>query len=110
MYRLVKFEDEGDKKGFPNDIKCVIVDLGCVMYVDASGVKTLRTVTEEMQRANIEVLLATAASPIFERLRAFEATDVSPVKFKLFPTIHDAVQFAYQRNIPVSVMYESLAL
>lgn len=113
LYKMVNFEAGAStnnvKMGFPGDqINCVIIDLSCLTYVDASGVKTLRTIVEEIQRANIEVLLATASSPIFEQLKNYEVHDESPTKFKLFPTIHDSVQFAYQRNIPISVMYESL--
>lgn len=119
-----------EKTGFPNDIKCVILDLSSLNYIDASGVKTLQTVTEEIQNSKIEVLIATneceylyyhtffnsnlsfwhfIPGHIFEQLKKYEKYDTSPVKFNLFPTIHDAVQFAYQQNIPISVMYENFA-
>lgn len=114
LYRMVNFEGSSKKaqdikKGFPSDeIKCVIIDLSCLTYVDAAGVKTLRAVVDEMQMANIEVLLATTAPQIFEQLKSYELHEDSSIKFKLFPTVHDSVRFAYQRNIPVSVMYETL--
>lgn len=110
LYRLVGFEVASeDKKGFPGDeIKCVIVDLSCLTYVDAAGVKTLRIVVEEMQKTGIEVLLATAAPQIFEQLKNYEVHESSSTKFKMFPTIHDAVQVAYQRDIPISVSYQTL--
>lgn len=110
LYGLIDFEAAANaEKGLkchPHEIKCVIVDLSCLTYVDASGVKALQVVIEELQNANIEVFLATTECPIFEQLKKFEEHDKA-VKFKIFPTIHDAVQFAYHKEIPISVIYES---
>lgn len=111
LYKKVQFKaDKGDQKnGYPNDVRCVIIDLSCTTYVDASGVKTLRNVVDDMKNSDVDVLVTTSASSVFERLQSFELHE-NGFKFNIFPTIHDAVQFAYQRNIPITVRYETFPL
>lgn len=67
LYRLIEFGVNVEKglKGSPNEIKCVIIDLSCMTYVDASGVKALQTVIDELQATNIEVFLATTECEYF---------------------------------------------
>lgn len=113
LYRLTNFQATSgsiaslDQKG--TTVKCVIVDLSGLTYVDASGVKTLHNSVQEMQTAGLDVLLVTAASPIFEQLKNYEMHGNSSVKLQLYPTIHDAVQFASQKSLPTVISYETLA-
>lgn len=63
LYRTINFEtsvaEPDDKRGFPNDFRCLIIDLSSLNYIDASGAKTLRSVIEEVQSSGIDVLLST---------------------------------------------------
>lgn len=67
LYKLIQFEpklvkDMGSiSKEFPNDLKCVVIDLSSLGYVDASGVKTLRGIIDELNRSLISVFLASTA-------------------------------------------------
>lgn len=68
LFKMIQFDGnvQNDEKGsFPNDVKCVIIDLSSLTYVDASGVKVLKTVTEDLNKSNIEVLFATNESKNF---------------------------------------------
>lgn len=114
LYRLVNFEEKSaeqtadQKHTFHSQpLKCVIIDLSCLTYIDASGVKTLQSIADSMENAKIDVLLATSSSPVFEQLKTYEKH--SSIHFRLFPTIHDAVRFAYQATEPIKIVYDNLA-
>lgn len=114
LYWMVNFNPAGDLENGGKDhparfysddeVKSVILDLSCVTYVDASGAETMHSAVEEMKSSNIEVLVVTASSQVFEELK----NDDSIEQYSLFPTIHDAVRFASQRDHLSNVMYESL--
>lgn len=113
LYSMVGYEtitEFGDKEQtrFQEDLNSVIVDLSCVPYVDVTGMHTLKRIVEEMQKDNIEVLLVTAAPPIFEQLKKCERGNSFSLEFQIFPTVHDAVRYSYQKDISINVMYESL--
>lgn len=113
LYWMVNFNpvatddlDEEHPTRFYSDdvVESVILDLSCVTYVDASGAETMHSAVKEMKSSNIEVLVVTASSLVFEELKNGDSIE----QYSLFPTIHDAVRFASQRDHLSNVMYEAL--
>ncbi|GBP73914.1 Prestin [Eumeta japonica] len=78
-----------------NRVQCVIMDATALSYVDASGVKSLVAVHQELANSCIRVLLAGANGPVLETIEKYNSLQNQNEQFNMetFPTVHDAVVF-----------------
>lgn len=75
-------------------IRCIILDLTALTYVDPSGVKTLRQLKSDYSQLDVEMYIAGCSGPVFETLVRCDKWEGKDSKFMVFPTIHDAVLYA----------------
>ncbi|XP_055706150.1 solute carrier family 26 member 10-like isoform X1 [Phlebotomus papatasi] len=109
--RKVKLSEDGLKDESPHDIKCIVMDFSALTYVDSGGFATLKSIIEELSGRSILVLIAAISCPVYEGYKKSNLFDLEKEGMsKTFPTIHDAVQYAVEKNIPISITYESIRL
>ncbi|KAK4878231.1 hypothetical protein RN001_010737 [Aquatica leii] len=87
---LLEVAPVSDTKG----IKCIIVDLSGVAYIDPSGVTTLIGIVANFSRIDIILFVSGCIANVIEDLRKCEKYDKKVINFIMFPTVHDAVLFA----------------
>ncbi|XP_066997153.2 prestin [Anabrus simplex] len=76
-------------------IKCVILDMTSVCFMDPSAIKSLITIYKDLEVKGMLFCLADCSATVYERMvhcDFFESFSDS----HLFPTVHDAVLFAKQ--------------
>uniref|UniRef100_A0A1B0C9I5 Putative solute carrier family 26 member 10-like protein n=1 Tax=Lutzomyia longipalpis TaxID=7200 RepID=A0A1B0C9I5_LUTLO len=102
---------DGLKDESPHDVRCIVMDFSAVTYVDSGGFTTLKAIIEELSARGILVLIAAISCPVYEGYKKSNLYDLEKEGMsKTFPTIHDAVQYALEKNIPISITYESIRL
>ncbi|XP_058128618.1 sulfate transporter [Anopheles ziemanni] len=69
--------------------KTVIIDLSSVPHVDTAACKMLTEVKQQLEKINVDLLLATPADCVYDAL--LHAESIGEGGFLIFPTIHDAV-------------------
>lgn len=75
-------------------LKCLVIDMSALNYIDPAGVEQLRTIAVEFQAVGAEVYLASASGPVYETLKRCDAYENKTGYYYVFPTIHDAVLYA----------------
>ncbi|XP_078052964.1 prestin isoform X2 [Augochlora pura] len=79
-------EDLEDKQ----ELRCVIMDMGALSYIDSSGVFTLHSVIQEYNQIDVHFYLVNCTSPIFETIKKCDLYLHGKLTFKIFATIQDA--------------------
>ncbi|KZC05980.1 PREDICTED: prestin [Dufourea novaeangliae] len=72
------------------ELRCVIMDMSALSYIDSSGVFTLHSIITAFDEIGVHFYLAHCTSPIFETIEKCDLYLHSKLTFKIFPTIHDA--------------------
>ncbi|XP_059607862.1 solute carrier family 26 member 10-like isoform X2 [Phlebotomus argentipes] len=109
--RKAPVTEDGVKDESPHDVRCIVLDFSAVTYVDSGGFATLKSIIEELSGRSILVLIAAISCPVYEGYKKSNLYDLEKEGMsKNFPTIHDAVQYALEKNIPISITYESIRL
>lgn len=75
-------------------IRCIIMNMSAVSYIDPTGVKALHTIASEFAAIDIQFYLAACSTPIFEMIKKCEMYVHNEVTFKIFATIDDAVYYS----------------
>ncbi|XP_046743379.1 solute carrier family 26 member 6-like isoform X3 [Diprion similis] len=74
-------------------LRCIILDLSALSYIDPSGINTLRFLTTEFEKIEIPVYLAGCSGPVFEQIVKCDQFQNKEPSFKIFVGVHDAVTF-----------------
>ncbi|XP_070515554.1 prestin isoform X2 [Cardiocondyla obscurior] len=77
-------------------LKCVIMDMSALSYIDPSSVQVLHVIVEEFTKVNVEFYFVNCPSPIFETIKRCDLYLYGTIPLKIFATIQDAV--AYFQN------------
>ncbi|XP_017779583.1 PREDICTED: solute carrier family 26 member 6-like [Nicrophorus vespilloides] len=75
------------------DMKCLILDFSALSYIDPSGVTMLKLLSQEFERIEIPVYIAGCSEPVYETMSKCDLFNDKSMIYKIFPTVHDAVQF-----------------
>lgn len=100
LYEMINFERITCGRNISNDftdvyLKAIILDFSGVSYIDATGGKTVCGIVDDMRKWNIEVLIISSSSPIFERLKMnVDGHGFHGPTLNIYPTVHDAVQIS----------------
>ncbi|XP_047349970.1 solute carrier family 26 member 10-like [Vespa velutina] len=79
-------------------IRTLILDFSAVVYIDPSGVKTLKNLINEYNDIDVSVFITGSCGPVYETMNKCNLLESNDSTFGLFPTIADAVHFAQHRN------------
>lgn len=88
LYNEVQIEDE------VLELRCIIMDMSALSYVDPSGIGVLHAIADEYARINVFVYLAGCSWPVFERILKCDKYAKGEHSFRIFATIHDAVTYS----------------
>ncbi|XP_033324659.1 prestin isoform X2 [Megalopta genalis] len=72
------------------ELRCVIMDMSALSYIDSSGVFTLHSVIQEFDQIDVQFYLVNCTSPIFETIKKCDLYLHGKLTFKIFATIQDA--------------------
>ncbi|XP_003699670.1 prestin isoform X1 [Megachile rotundata] len=90
----MKAQDSDEKQ----ELKCVIMDMSALSYIDSSGVSTLHSVIQEFQQIDVQFYFANCTSPIFETIKKCNLYLHKTVLLKIFATIQDA-KIYYEKEL-----------
>ncbi|GAB0097199.1 hypothetical protein DMENIID0001_128150 [Sergentomyia squamirostris] len=111
LQKVKTVQEDGMKDESPHDVKCIVLDFSAVTYVDSGGFESLKRIIEELYKKDVLVLIAAISCPVYESYKKSNLYDLEKEgMIKHFPTIHDAVQYAVEKSIPISITYESIRL
>lgn len=79
-------EDLEDKQ----ELRCIIMDMSALSYIDSSGVIALNSVMREFQQIDVHFYLVSCRTPIFETIKKCDLYLYGTLTFKIFATIQDA--------------------
>ncbi|KAK9297693.1 hypothetical protein QLX08_008736 [Tetragonisca angustula] len=79
-------EDSEDKQ----ELRCIIMDMSALSYIDSSGVIALNSVMREFQQIDVHFYLVSCRTPIFETIKKCDLYLYGTLTFKIFATIQDA--------------------
>ncbi|XP_015514317.1 solute carrier family 26 member 6-like isoform X1 [Neodiprion virginianus] len=74
-------------------LRCIILDLSAMSYIDPSGINTLRFLTTEFEKIEVPVYLAGCSGPVFEQIVKCDQFQNKEPSFRIFVGVHDAVTF-----------------
>nr|XP_022906818.1 solute carrier family 26 member 6-like [Onthophagus taurus] len=77
-----------------SNVQCVILDFSALSYIDPSGASMLNLVCKCFNKVNVPVFIAGCSAPVYETLLKCGLIETKRNMFRIFPTTHDAVQFA----------------
>ncbi|EZA51917.1 Prestin [Ooceraea biroi] len=75
------------------ELRCIIMDMSALSYIDPSSVHVLHLVVEEFAELHIEFYFVNCPSPIFETIMKCDAYVYGALSLKIFATIQDAVTY-----------------
>lgn len=75
-------------------LRCLILDFSALSYVDPSGVSMLKILAEEFKRIDIPIYIGGCSEPVYETMTKCDLLDAHKNLYRIFPNVHDAVQFA----------------
>lgn len=75
-------------------VKCIIIDLSALTFIDPQGVHTLSEIKEDLELLEIQMYIAACSVPVYEVLQKVNNYYQKENAFFLFPTIQDAVLYA----------------
>ncbi|XP_012226376.2 prestin isoform X1 [Linepithema humile] len=93
------FLDDKDAED-EHELRCVIMDMSALSYIDPSGVHALHAISEEFTRVNVEFYFVNCSSPVFEMIKKCDLYVHGAMSLKIFATIQDAV--IYFQNMVAS--------
>ncbi|XP_012269237.2 solute carrier family 26 member 6-like isoform X2 [Athalia rosae] len=74
-------------------LRCIIIDLSALSYVDPTGINTLKFLASEFEKIEVPIYLAGCSGPVFEQIVKCDLLDKTNPRFKIFAAVHDAVSF-----------------
>ncbi|XP_024945220.1 solute carrier family 26 member 6 isoform X6 [Cephus cinctus] len=74
-------------------LRCIILDMTALSYVDPSGIKSLRNIAAEYKKIDVQMYVAGCSAPVFEKIKKCDLYENGKPSFKMFVTVHDAVLF-----------------
>uniref|UniRef100_A0A8C6ZN57 Sulfate transporter n=1 Tax=Nothoprocta perdicaria TaxID=30464 RepID=A0A8C6ZN57_NOTPE len=87
------------------DFQAIIVDCSSISFLDTTGVNTLKEILKDYKELNISVLLACCNPSVIDSLKrgGYFGKDFGNMQELLFYSIHNAVQFARDLNVPADL-------
>ncbi|XP_031842511.1 prestin isoform X2 [Nomia melanderi] len=82
-------QDSEDKQ----ELRCVIMDMSALSYIDSSGVFTLHSIIKMFDQIDIHFYLVNCTSPVFETIKKCDLYLHGKLTFKIFATIQDAKMY-----------------
>ena len=88
----------------PNDfetrssLRCIVMDMSAVTYIDATGVAMLRELVHDFGQIDVPLYLAACSAAVYDQIGKCELIQKGELTFVIFATVHDAVFYA-QRDI-----------
>ncbi|XP_029040905.1 sulfate transporter isoform X1 [Osmia bicornis bicornis] len=79
-------QDSEDKQ----ELRCIIMDMSALSYIDSSGVSTLHSTIKDFQQIDVHFYFANCTSPIFETIKRCDLYLHGKFTLKMFATIQDA--------------------
>lgn len=95
-----------EKKGTkvdPIPIKTIIIDFSALSYIDPSGTTSLKITIREFNNLSLNVYLAGSSCPVYEMMKKCGIHELDGPNFKMFPTVNDAVHYAFDVNQPIDI-------
>lgn len=80
------------------ELKCIIMDMSALSYIDSSGVSILHSVIQEFQQIDVQFYFANCTSPIFETIKKCNLYLHKTFLLKIFATIQDA-KIYYEKEL-----------
>uniref|UniRef100_A0A672TN31 Solute carrier family 26 member 1 n=1 Tax=Strigops habroptila TaxID=2489341 RepID=A0A672TN31_STRHB len=83
------------------DFQALVVDCSSILFLDTSGVNTLKEILKDYKDLNISVLLACCNPSVIDSLKrgGYFGKDFGSMQEMLFYSIHNAVQFAKDQKL-----------
>ncbi|GJQ74244.1 hypothetical protein Trydic_g19148 [Trypoxylus dichotomus] len=93
---IAKLKQKQDKLQCKSNtsIRCLILDFSALSYVDPAGVSMLKSIEHYFKQLDIPIYIAGCSAPVYEMMIKCELVDLEKYTFRIFPAIHDAVQYA----------------
>jgi len=82
------------------ELRCIIMDMSGLSYIDPSSVRILHVVVEEFTSVNIAFYFAGCNSPVFEMIMKCDTYVYGALTLKIFATIQDAITFFQTEIMP----------
>uniref|UniRef100_A0A8C6N9B4 STAS domain-containing protein n=1 Tax=Melopsittacus undulatus TaxID=13146 RepID=A0A8C6N9B4_MELUD len=84
------------------DFQALVVDCSSILFLDTTGVNTLKEILKDYKVLNISVLLACCNPSVIDSLKrgGYFGKDFGNMQEMLFYSIHNAVQFAKDQKLP----------
>uniref|UniRef100_A0A8B9G0Y5 Solute carrier family 26 member 1 n=1 Tax=Amazona collaria TaxID=241587 RepID=A0A8B9G0Y5_9PSIT len=84
------------------DFQALVVDCSSILFLDTTGVNTLKEILKDYRDLNISVLLACCNPSVIDSLKrgGYFGKDFGSMREMLFYSIHNAVQFAKDQKLP----------
>lgn len=74
-------------------LRCIIIDMSALSYIDPSGIKTLRFLAAEFEKIDVPIHLSGCSGPVFEQIAKCDLFEKREPSFKIFAAVHDAVSY-----------------
>nr|XP_034179187.1 prestin isoform X2 [Osmia lignaria] len=72
------------------ELRCIIMDMSALSYIDSSGVSTLHSTIKDFQQIDVHFYFVNCTSPIFETIKRCDLYLHGKFTLKMFATIQDA--------------------
>ncbi|KAL6264121.1 hypothetical protein P5V15_004199 [Pogonomyrmex californicus] len=82
-----------------HELRCVIMDMSALTYIDPSSVQILHVIVEEFAQVNIEFYFVNCSSPVFETIKKCDSYMYGMISLRIFATIQDAVTYFQNKTI-----------
>ncbi|XP_076650373.1 prestin isoform X1 [Halictus rubicundus] len=80
------------------ELRCIIMDMGALSYIDSSGVFMLHTIIKAFDQIDVHFYLVNCTIPIFETIKKCDLYLHGKLTFKIFATIQDAKMYLEKQN------------
>jgi len=91
---LSKLKQKLEKLKSRTTVRCIVLDFSALSYIDSSGVTMLKLLSQEFRRIEIPIYIGGCSEPIYEMMCKCDLLNEKKNYYKIFPTVHDAVQQA----------------
>ncbi|KAG8593578.1 hypothetical protein GDO81_000884 [Engystomops pustulosus] len=87
-----------------NDLETIILDFSCIAFLDSPGINTIKGLLKDYKEVQINVLLACCNTSVIDALcrGGYFGKQDKDIHKMLFYNIHDAVQFARQKELSIT--------
>ncbi|CAG0914345.1 unnamed protein product [Notodromas monacha] len=100
--RLRRTSIHVDTTGHPLPFRYLLIDLSGIGFIDMAGVKLFKSLVQDYDRINIQVLFSGPTEPVLHMFRKMSFSDEVPQQ-RFFPTVQDAVM-ACKRKMLLSLV------